>query len=351
MSSPRQLLTLLAGKAPEKGLPFLLSGAITGAVPDEALRAIALDPDLYPSVYDDPELLAGLSLYIHDTVGSSNLSLPCAMRVESEAYGGEKDLYAGESPPFELSRNAVFEYPLKELADYKGLKGLNPESDGRMPVVLETLRLLKLARRETPVIGDLVGPLSLATSLIDGKTLLRSIKSEGALLREFLGFLTENTISFARAQARAGAEAFFLLDPFATAEILGAEFFELFALPYYNRIAECLGEEGCPLIVHICGEPRLLADTFARMLCEGLSLHRAPAGLAGLDGKLLVGGIEALQLLGFGGSAQERAAIACSVEAAVFGGFSVIAPSCSLDATVSLGALQSAAGAALGAGI
>ncbi len=347
MNELRQLLTLLAGKTSARGLPFLLPGAVTSAVPDEALSAIILDPARYCSVYDDPELLAELSLYIYDRVGPSNLSIPCAMRVESEAYGGEKDLRPGERPGgFGLSRNAVFEYPLKELAGYKGLKELNPETDGRMPVVLEALRLLKRARREAPVIGDLVGPFSLATSLIDGKTLLRSITGEGALLREFLSFLTENTIAFARAQARAGAEAFFLIDPFATAEILGAEFFECFALPYLNRIAEGVGGEGCPLIVHICGGPDLLTSAFARMECAGLSLHAAPEGLAGLDGKSLVGGVDALQLLGLGGPAPERVDIVGSVEAAVSKGFSVIAPSCSLDATVSLAALRAASQAA-----
>jgi len=350
MNDPRQLLTLLAGKTPERGLPFLLTGGLISEVPDEAFRGIGLTPDQYSSVYDDPEQLAELSLYIYDKVGPSNLYIPCAMRVESEAYGGERDLRAGEHLVSGLSRNAVFEYPLKKLSDYQNLKRLNPETDGRMPTVLETLRLLKKACHEAPVIGDLVGPLSLATSLIDAKTLLRSIASEGALLSEFLDFLTENTIAFARAQARAGAEAFFLIDPFATSEILGAEFFELFALPCLNRIAEGVADEGCPLIVHICGEPSLLAGAFVRMRCEGLSLHRAPDDPAVLGGKLLVGGADVLQLLGLGGSEPERDAITGSVKAAASKGFSVIAPSCSLDATVSLAALQTAAAAAFRGG-
>ncbi len=219
-----------------------------------------------------------------------------------------------------------------------------------MPLVLDVLRRLKLARPDLPIIGDLVGPLSLATSLIDAGTLLRAFKDEGEVLCKLLDLLSENTIAFARAQQRAGASAFFLIDPFSTAEAIGPSSFELFALPYLNRIADSLASFGCPLIIHICGDPLPLAASIAGLRSAGLGLHSMPDSIAGLEGKLLIGGVNHLQLLGPGAASQGRALIAGSVEAAVSKGFSVISPSCSLDATVSLDALQLAAETALRAG-
>ncbi len=351
MNGPEQLVALLAGIRSERQRPFLLSGGILSVIPAEALKATRLpatNPD--PSVYDDPEQLAELSLYIYDKVCPSNLSLPCVIRAESEAYGGEQDQRTVTEGGTEPSLQNVFEYPLKKLTDYKILKGLDPETDGRMPLVLDVLRRLKLARPDLPIIGDLVGPLSLATSLIDAGTLLRAFKDEGEVLCKLLDLLSENTIAFARAQQRAGASAFFLIDPFSTAEAIGPSSFELFALPYLNRIADSLASFGCPLIIHICGDPLPLAASIAGLRSAGLGLHSMPDSIAGLEGKLLIGGVNHLQLLGPGAASQGRALIAGSVEAAVSKGFSVISPSCSLDATVSLDALQLAAETALRAG-
>ncbi len=356
MNGPEQLLALLAGDSPERQLPFLLSGGILSEIPDEAINAIKFTTSRDLSVYDDPEQLAELSLYIYDKVSPSNLSLPCVVRAESEAYGGEQDQRTVTGAGAELSFQNDFDYPLKKLADYKRLKTLDPQINGRMPLVLDVLRRLRLARPGVPIIGDLVGPLSLATSLIDAGTLLRAFKDEGELLCKLLDLLSENTIAFARAQQRAGASAFFLIDPFSTAEAIGPSSFELFALPYLNRIADSLAELGCPLIVHICADPMPLTASLARLRSAGLGLHSMPDSLAGLDGKLLIGGVDHLQMLapaqlfGHDAASQRRAAIAGSVEAAVSKGFSVISPSCSLDASVSLDALQVAAGAALRVG-
>ena len=348
MDNPANLSTALTGTPHAhhgQGLPFLLTGSLLSQIPLEALRGIALNPDQYPSVFDDPELLTKLSLYIYDQVGPSNLSLPSAIRAESGAYGGERDLCVSQYSNAELSSDAVFDYPLVEL-DYKKLKVPSPETDGRMPVVLETMRLLKLARPSVPLVGDLVGALSLATSLISPDLILRALTGKPRQLSEFLDFLTDNTIAFAKAQARAGADIFFLIDPFASGEVLGPAFFESLALPYLNRIATALDGVGCQLIVHICGDVSALVPLFSQLDCQGVSLHKMPEGYSERDGKFIVGGLDSTQLLAQGGRPSLDETFS-NVEAAALRGFSAIAPSCALDSSVSLAALRVAADAAL----
>jgi len=356
MNGPEQLMALLAGDSQIGQRPFLLSGGILSVIPSEALNAIKFTPNRELSIYDDPEQLAQLSLYIYDKVCPSNLSLPCVIRAESEAYGGEQDericTDLGAEPRLQNTIESPYtvEYPLKKIADYKKLKKLDPEIDGRMPLVIDVLQRLKRARPEVLIIGDLVGPLSLATSLIEAGTILRAFTGDGELLCKLLDLLTENTIAFAKAQQRAGVDVFFLIDPFSSAEAIGPRFFELYALPYFNRIADSLTGLGCPLIVHICGDPSSLAASLAKLRSAGLGLHSVPDDLTGLEDKVLIGGVDHLQLLGIVSTSQERAIILGGVEAAVSKGFSVISPSCSLDATVSLDALQIASETALRAG-
>lgn len=346
-----RLLSLLAGESAGTGsrskVPFILPGALISAPPLEALIGIGLDPAEYTSVYDDPEKLARLSLYIQNKTRASNLALPCVMRVESEAYGGERDVRAGEGEVGEPGSNAIFEYPLMELSDYHSLKALDPDNDGQMPVVLEAMRLLKKARPDLPLIGDIVGPLSLATSLIDGATILRAMQSDGALLGELLDFLTENTIAFARAQLRSGAEVLFMIDPFSTAEVIGPEFYNHFTLPYIDRISQALDAEGAPLIVHICGNASPLASVLVGLECACLSLHSPEGGREVFGDKLLAGGLSRSLLLPTDKGESETASTASSAGFAAPGGFSIIAPSCTMDSSISLDAVRAAAASAV----
>jgi [methyl-Co(III) methanol-specific corrinoid protein]:coenzyme M methyltransferase len=340
------LLSVLGCSESRRAL--ILPAGFLSALPLEALKAAGLGSQEFASVYDDPAKLAELSFYIADKTGASSLSLPCVLRVESEAYGGEKDVRTGEPVPGAPGSRADFDYPLTKLSDWRALKPLNLSGDGRMAIVLETIRGLSRDQLERPVIGDLVGPLSLASSLIDGTILLRAMSSDVELLCEFLDFLTEGTIRFARAQARAGARVFFLVDPFASLDILGPEFFRTFALPYINRIARALrpsqaaGElSSClPLIVHICAEPSAAAAVVLDMECACLSLHGLPS-LDGRDdvpkalqGMLLAGALD-VSLLSSGGVEQAERDHRRK-------GFQIIASSCSLDENVSLRALRTA---------
>ena len=345
-----------AGRADRNGWrPFLLPGALMSSPNSQALNSLGVSSLEYPSLYDDPERLAQLSLYIQEHSAADNLALPCVLRAESEGYGGEKDL-----PPFSsdggagsaLPSEAVFEYPLKSVSDYKSLKSIRPETGKRATVVLDTLRILAKARPELPLVGDLVGPLSLATSLIDAGKLLRSFGSEQTQLFDFLDFLTDNSIAYMKLQQKAGARAFFLVDPFSSAEIIGPEFFARYAVPYINRVAKACAAEGTPLIVHICGEPELLLQELTGLKCAALSLHGLGGkgtGEALTEGRILAGGLSASALTLPGASAAPGA-VTGSEEVACAVGYSIIAPSCSLDASVSLQSLRAAAEALIRAG-
>jgi [methyl-Co(III) methanol-specific corrinoid protein]:coenzyme M methyltransferase len=184
------------------------------------------------------------------------------------------------------------------------------------------------------------------------------MSSDAELLREFLDFLTEGIISFARAQVNAGARACFLIDPFASIDILGADFFRTFSLPYINRIARALRSSqaadnvlgsdclDAALIFHICGEPAVVAAASEGVDCACLSLHGLDGAAQGaLQGRLLAGGLDisfssGVAVMGSGGAQQAEPDPRRS-------GFQIIAPSCSLDANVSFAALRTARDALL----
>ncbi len=186
--------------------------------------------------------IAELSLSLRQETGLENLALPYVMTVESEAYGGETE------------GSGLFDFPLKSFADiFKVKKGLDPEKDGRLPLILRAIRELSDSEKNIPICGDLVGPMSLASSLIDPKTLLRGLISEPSEVRELLASLTSSTILFANALISNGVNFITITDPFSTAEILGRDFFKNFSLPYLKHIVTAIKKMGVSSILHLCG--------------------------------------------------------------------------------------------------
>ncbi len=293
---------------------------------------------LSPDLHSDPAMLASLALAVQDATGLENLALPFRMTVESEAYGGETEESlvsgAGRTEPC---------YPLESVKDFSALKTLDPERDGRLPKTLSAVGILSKGRTELPVIGDLVGPLGLATSLVDTKTLLKSLLREPAEAHAFLSFLAEGTARYGRALVGAGADVVSITDPASTAEILGPEFFKEFAVPYLNRITAAMHTEGVPVMVHLCGDIRGLRDAPRGLRAECVSVDPrvsiADARLL-LPRHRIMGNLDP-ELLASGTTGEVREAVTGILDQ----GPDIVAPGCAVGpgaAAEKLGAMVSA---------
>ncbi|MBI5561190.1 MAG: hypothetical protein HY883_07970 [Deltaproteobacteria bacterium] len=283
-----------------------------------------------PQFFKDARRLSELSLFIHDRTGIENLGLPFAMRVISEAYGGEIDEWRGgpRIPP----------YPLKEVGEWKKLKNLNPAKDGLLPVIVECMGLLSQTKPDIPVIADITAPLSLATALIDAKTLLKAFLRETAEAHAFLSFLSLTAVEYARSLVDAGATAVFIDDPFSTVALLGRDFFSLFAVPYINRITDAVHGMGCPVMVHLCGPLMGVRKELEGLRAECISVDSCVSlkGLmAALPGHLLMGNVSSLIL--DGGREDE---IRAETRRALKESPHIVAPSCGLTKGVTLKSLN-----------
>ena len=298
-------------------LPFIAPAGLVSSVPEDALSAL---PSSGESFGSDPSLLADLSVALAREAGLESLGLPYLMTVESECYGGET-----ECGPFARLPHP-YEYPYISPAQHENLPSLSPSSDGRLPVVLDTLKRLRQNHPDMPVIGDIVAPVSLATSLMDTGTLFKSFIKEPEEARAFLNRLTENSIAFLRAQLDAGADVIFITDPASTVGNLGPELFANFVVPFINRLVEAATNGGALAIVHICGP----TEGLNRTLMEGI---KAPclslddlSHIELLAGKFsIMGGVDSSYL--FKGRPDEFRVISSAAPE----GISVLAPSCGVS--------------------
>lgn len=284
MTEKERLLKTLAGEYVDRKPVICPGGMMTMA----SREVMAKTGYVWPEAHRDAEMMAALSIAMHDEAGLENLGIPFCMTVEAEAWGGEVE--DGD----EVTEPCIVNYPLKIVSEWRNLKRLDPLKDGRLPTIVECTRLLKQKRPDVPVIGNLVGPLSLATSLIDAITLFKALKREPEQVHAMLGFLTDNGITYGDALIGGGADIITIADPSATGEILGPKLFNEFALPYLNRMIAAIHAAGKPVIVHICGDVKPVYDSLKGLAADCISVDNAVNmndARNALTGKRLMGNV------------------------------------------------------------
>ncbi|MCF6157686.1 MAG: MtaA/CmuA family methyltransferase [wastewater metagenome] len=262
MTEKERLFKVLRGESVDRTPVICPGGMMT-----MASREVMVQTGCYwPAVHRDAEKMATLSVAMREKTGVENIGIPFCMTVEAEALGGEVE--DGD----ETTIPGIVNYPLQSVEQWRDLKRLNPYKDGRLPTILKCTSILKQKVPDTPVVGNLVGPLSLATSLIDAAILYKAIKQYPKDVHNLLKFLTDNSIEYGKALVRNGTDLIVIADPSATGEILGPVLFKEFALPYLNDITTSMHMLGKPVIVHICGDIRSICKPLRELSSECISI-------------------------------------------------------------------------------
>ncbi|SFA69157.1 methylcobamide:CoM methyltransferase MtbA [Clostridium frigidicarnis] len=206
-----------------------------------------LTNSFWPMAHTDSNVMATLSEGLYKNGAFENIGVPFCMTVEAEAMGAK--VYMGT----DITEPRVTEYPINTVDDFKNLHNINV-SEGRCKVVLDAIKILKDRNKDVPVIGNLTGPVSVASSLLDASEFYKDLRRKPDMMRNFMDFVTDNLIEFGKAQINAGADIITISDPSGTGEILGPKLFKEFALPYINKLVNALSPlVNGRVIVHICG--------------------------------------------------------------------------------------------------
>ncbi|HMM22313.1 MAG TPA: uroporphyrinogen decarboxylase family protein [Selenomonadales bacterium] len=309
---------LLAALAKEKvdRPPVVCPGGMMSAATTAVLSARA-------DYQTDPAAMAGVAEAIRETTGFENLGVPFCMTVEAELFGSTVALGdAGVEP-------CVTEYGAAALADILRQPLPDPDKDGRSPVVLEAIRLLASRHKDVPVIGNITGPVSLATSVMDPMPFFRLLRKAPEEVAAVLDHLTAYLISFARRQVACGADVIAIADPTATGEILGSANFRRFVAPLLQRLAGEIRAAGAGLIIHICGDAKLLLPALRQVDGAAFSfdsLVDMRAAKQGLDQAPVMGNLNT-QLLHTG----EPQRIASVARLLLNAGIDILSPACGIS--------------------
>ncbi len=269
--------------------------------------------------------MAGLARAAYDSGCFENYGVPFCMTVEAEALGSRVDLGSATCEP------RVCEYAMRSAGERSALRAMDL-SCGRPRVVLDALRILRdEGDPDVPLIGNLVGPVSVAGSLMEPSALYRAMRREPQEAHGLLAFVTDQLVAFGRAQVDAGADVVTIADPSASGEILGPRLFEEYALRYLNVLVDGLHERGARVIVHICGQMRAVWAQLAQLRADALSFDAlVPMSRAreNLPGRVLMGNVSTYAIENSTPDHVRRAALHCACD-----GADIVAPACGLGMT------------------
>ncbi len=185
------------------------------------------------------------------------------------AIGVDVEIKSGIGP--------VIDNPIRSAADVEKLGEIDPESD--VPYVLDTIKLLTQEQLTVPLIGFAGAPFTMASYMIEGGPSKNYNKTKSFMYSEpkawfaLMDKLADMTITYGKAQIKAGASAFQIFDSWVGA--LNVQDYRTFIKPVMEKIFTALKEENVPLIMFGVGASHLAKEW-----------HDLPIDVVGLDWRL-----------------------------------------------------------------
>lgn len=228
--------------------------------------------------YTDPQAMVQAQLTLHERVGQDVIAIGADNFYIAEGFGCQTTRGDDEVP-------SLLKPPLARMADVFDLTAPDPYTQGRMPVMLEALRLARQA------VGDEValrspgtGPFALASYLIGTQQWLVEVaqveaemaEANEAAIHHALELASDALIAFGKACWDAGADILHCGDSLASCNVISPRTFKRFSFPYLQKVFRAWKAYGVGCtILHICGNSTRVLDLYAATGADLVELDHA----------------------------------------------------------------------------
>lgn len=285
----------------------------------------------WPAAHTDAQMMADLALASFTHGCFENVGVPFCMTIEAEGLGAKVDLGDKVTEPH------VCDYALDSVSQWEQLGAIDLES-GRAKVVLDAIRILKAKGIDAPIVGNITGPVSTASSVMEPTTFYKELRRKRDDAHRYMQAVTDETIRFALAQVEAGADVIVVSDPSGTGEIMGPKLFDEFVVAYVNQIIDASAPHVMGTIVHICGHMNNVYEQADHMHSDVLSFDSCVSmrkACESIHNHRVMGNVSTVALE-FGDAEQVgRSAVSCWRN-----GSSIVSPACGLGTKSPLANIQ-----------
>lgn len=324
LTSKERLFKVLKNEKVDRP-PCICPGGMMNMIIEDLMDITGIN---WPDAHTNPELMANLAYSMYENGGFENCGVPFCMTVEAESMG------AGVSLGDKTTEPRVTDYVINSVREYEKLKNID-SNFGRAKVVIDAIKILSERKLEIPIVANITGPISLASSIMDPIVFYKELVRKKEEAHKYMEVITENLISFGKAQLEAGAEILAISDPSGTGEILGPKLFNEFAIPYINKIVEALkpyAKGG--VIVHICGKLKSVYESLQNLKCDAISFDSITSVKEvkqNVSGKAIMGNVSTLTL--FNGECDLIKNISSHC---IKNGVDILSPACGIGITTPL---------------
>ena len=278
----------------------------------------------WPEGHVEAEAMAKQALAAYTVLGFDAVRVPYCQTFEAVALGCKRKLgkvrelegFPGiEHPP---------PYKLDDTPEFPG----DFLSRGYIPELLKAVEILKKeVGDEVPVIGGIIGPFTIAGSLLDSVPLLKATFKAPDKIPPFLEVAEKAGTMLAKALVDAGADIISCEDKTASPELIAPKSYREFELQYQRRQFEAIS---VPTILHICGNVDPIVEWMGQTGANILSLEpKASAQLArqkcGSD-IILMGGVDTATTLYM----KDPETVKQGCEETIEDGIQILAPGCAV---------------------
>lgn len=261
MLTPKERLNMVLNQEKTDRPPCICPGGMMNMVIAEIMEDVGIE---FPGAHMNAQMMADLATAVYEKGCFENYGVPFCMTIEAEEFGAKVDMGTNIYEPH------VVEYAIHSVKEWEKVLPISYHT-GRAKVVIDAIKLLKAKGEGVPIIGNLTGPISTASSIVEPVVFYKELRKNNKEAHEFLDFVTDQLIVFAKKQIEAGADVIAISDPSGTGEILGPKLFEEFAVKYINKIIEALKNENIHIIVHICGQMKKVYSQLNKIKSDVIS--------------------------------------------------------------------------------
>jgi [methyl-Co(III) methanol-specific corrinoid protein]:coenzyme M methyltransferase len=312
----------------------------------------------WPDAQKKSEDMTELALAAHKIAGIESVTIPFDMYVEVEAMGAKLEGWSLDKQPSPLPF-------IDSPEDLMNIKIPDPLTDCRLPVVLESTKILrKKVGNDLPIIVTVASPFEIVSNIWNLNTLVLYLEYDKKPLFDLLTRTTSFLSEYATLLFEAGADAISIIDgnsqnlfgvemdieydfdgnyeyAFDGVEP-GAENYEEFSGVFIEKFVNSIKGD---TILHVCGDTTPVLDHMAETGVNGLSVDnvniKEAKKIVGNEASI-IGNISVNSLF-----SDNPSEIITKSRKALADGVDILAPGCNLIPTTSVGNLRALTKAAL----
>ena len=278
----------------------------------------------WPEGHEKGEVMAKQALAAHTVLGFDAVRVPFCQTFEAVALGCKRKpgrirdvegIPGIEHPP---------PYKLDDVPEFPG----DFLSRGFIPELIKAVEILKKeVGDDVPIVAGIIGPFTIAGSLLDTVPLLKATFKKPEKIRPFLDVGEKAGTTLAKALVEAGADIISIEDMTASPELIAPKTYNDFEVEYQGRQIEAIG---VPTILHICGNVDAIVHWMGQTGATVLSLEpKANPRLArekcGPD-VILMGGVDTATTLFM----KDADTVKRGCEESIENGIQILAPGCAV---------------------